>query len=406
MSDIRLGSMITLQGHIPALRSALLTRGALEFIHLIWSVSQLLQIPCEFSLLGGTLLRARNRLTQPGRPTHEDFDILLLRARNHLLQQVFRDKSFTLLPAVWWVVKDVECSEAIWVLVLQLIELLLEQNILLRDVAKNKRDLRLILRVLENSPCELPHGRYTCAAGNEGDVVVFVRRPGIFWDWAFDVEGVAGFEGVDVLGHGAVGVLFDDEVEEAAGVYIVGQTRLLDGNIGIQLLTFVAGRGIRFDRRLLILRPFELGDQRTCDAKAADSILVLELEPKLLGVVVDVEHLVQSQRDKALIASLEDFRCLCRCCSRSFLFARFGCWCSASVQIPRSYTNGSNANCAVEDRIAAAAGLRRLRCISTSVLTKAEVLDTCSPAVAFVECVTVSLPWRTGPLAEMPYLQT
>ena len=63
---------------------------------------------------------------------------------------------------------------------------------------------------------------------------VFVGSPGVFGDGAFDVEGVAGFKRVDVLGHGAVGVFFDDEIEEAAGVYtqVVNNDRLY-GSIGI-----------------------------------------------------------------------------------------------------------------------------------------------------------------------------
>ena len=227
----RFGSMIILHVYILALRSALSTLNSLEFVHLIVSISQLFQIPCKLTLLRGTLLRTRDRLIQPRWATYEDLNVLLLRPGNDLLQQVLRNEAFTLLPPFRRIIEDVERSEAIWVIILQLLELLLEKDILLRDVTEHERDFRLVLRVLEDGPRELPHGCYACAAGDDGDVAVFVGRPGVFRDGAFDVEGVAGFQGVYVFGHRSVGVFFDDEVEEAPRIYIACQSQLQYGNI-------------------------------------------------------------------------------------------------------------------------------------------------------------------------------
>ena len=47
-------------------------------------------------------------------------------------------------------------------------------------------------------------------------MVVLVGVPRIFGDGAFDVKRFAGFQAVDVFGHGAVGVFLYYEVEEAS----------------------------------------------------------------------------------------------------------------------------------------------------------------------------------------------
>lgn len=47
-------------------------------------------------------------------------------------------------------------------------------------------------------------------------MVVLVGGPGVLWEGAFEVEALAGSHVVEVLGHWAVGVALDEEVEVAA----------------------------------------------------------------------------------------------------------------------------------------------------------------------------------------------
>lgn len=103
---------------------------------------------------------------------------------------------------------------------------MLQQYILFLDVAEDKRDFGLVVRVLEDGPAELVHGRYAGAAGDERDVVVLVLGPGVFGQGTFHVEALAGAHAVEVFGHGAVGVALDYEVEVPESVFVA------DGGVG------------------------------------------------------------------------------------------------------------------------------------------------------------------------------
>ena len=139
---------------------------------------------------------------------------------------------------------------------------------------------------------------------------MFVGGPGVFGDGAFDVEALAGGEGVDVFGHGAVLVAFYYEVQVAFGV-CAGTWSVLSGlRTGsgcVKVLTFITNRCIRLDSRLLIAFTLVLRNQGTSDTQPTDSLLVIKLKPKLLGVVVDVLNLVQHEGYKTLVAAREDF---------------------------------------------------------------------------------------------------
>lgn len=128
---------------------------------------------------------------------------------------------FALFPALWRVIQHVERAESSRVQVLHLVEFLFQQDILLRDVAKDEGDFGGVVCVFEDAARELVHWVYAGAAGNEGHVRVFVGRVGVLGDGALHVEGVAGFEGVDMFGHGAVGVVFDYYFEGAGVVCAV-----------------------------------------------------------------------------------------------------------------------------------------------------------------------------------------
>ena len=105
--------------------------------------------------------------------------------------------------------------------ILKVFELFLEQNVLLRDVAVHERDFGLVGGVVEDGADELVHGGYAGAASDEADVVVLVGRVRVFGNGAFHLEELPRDHVMEMGGHGAVRVAFDDEIEEAFLVCIL-----------------------------------------------------------------------------------------------------------------------------------------------------------------------------------------
>lgn len=66
-------------------------------------------------------------------------------------------------------------------------------------------------------------------------------------------------------------------------------------------LTFIASWGVWSDGWLLIFRSLVLCYESTGHGETANSIWVLELEPELAGVVVDLLNLVQREPNEALV---------------------------------------------------------------------------------------------------------
>jgi len=83
-------------------------------------------------------------------------------------------------------------------------------------------------------------------------MVVLVGGPGVFGQRALEVEALAGRQFVDMGGHGAVGVLLDEEIHVAFGVYgeeLDNKYRKCLQRIGYS--TFVADGRVRPHHRLL-----------------------------------------------------------------------------------------------------------------------------------------------------------
>lgn len=143
---------------------------------------------------------------------------------------------------------------------------------------------------------------------------MLVGGPGVFWDGAFNEEFVADFHVVDVCGHGAVGVVFDYEGQVAFLICSIKHDKSYHGQLACfprdlvhsTKLTLVRNRRIRPDNRLLAFL-LKLRDNRTGNVQSARLAWVIKLEVKLLGVVVDILHLLQHKRDEALLATHESF---------------------------------------------------------------------------------------------------
>lgn len=178
-------------------------------------VSELLERTRKLALVLGTDLVARDGLHQTRRPAHKDLDVLLLGLGKHRLEELLADEPAAAGPRLGRLVQDVEGAEALWVRVLELGQLLLEQNVLLGDVSEDEGDLGLVVGVVKDGARELVHGRDARAAGHEGDVVVLVLRPAVLGEGALEVEALAGRQVVEVRAHGAVGVLLDEQINEA-----------------------------------------------------------------------------------------------------------------------------------------------------------------------------------------------
>lgn len=129
----------------------------LKLVDLIRTIPQILQHPRQLALVRGTLLRPTHGLIQPGGPTYEDLDILLLRLRQHRLEQFLRDVAFALHPALGRVVEDVEGAEAIRVGVLEVLELGFEEDVGFGEVAEDEGDAGFVGGVFEDGAGELVH---------------------------------------------------------------------------------------------------------------------------------------------------------------------------------------------------------------------------------------------------------
>ena len=95
---------------------------------------------------------------------------------------------------------------------------MLQQDVFFGQVAEHEGHFAFVGGVVEDPADELVHRRDACAAGDQGDVVVLVGRPGVFGDRAFEVETLRRFHRVDMLGHRAVRVALNDKVDVAAGI--------------------------------------------------------------------------------------------------------------------------------------------------------------------------------------------
>lgn len=132
----------------------------LKFIHLILPVPQLLQHPRQLSLIRRTLLRPAHRLIQSRRPTHEDLDVLLLRLRQHRLQQILADVPCPSMPILAGGVDRVEGAEALQVGVFEVFEFVLEEDVGFGQVAEDEGDFCFVGGVFEDGAGELVHSGF------------------------------------------------------------------------------------------------------------------------------------------------------------------------------------------------------------------------------------------------------
>ena len=138
----------------------------LELIDLVLGVTQLLQDAAQLTLVGGADLSAANGFVQARRATDKDLDVLALGVRDQSLEQVLGDEALSMLPALGRLVERVVGAESLGELVLNLLELFLQQDVLLADIAEDERDFGLVLGVIEDGADELVHWGDTRAAGD------------------------------------------------------------------------------------------------------------------------------------------------------------------------------------------------------------------------------------------------
>lgn len=192
---------------------------SLELVNLVLVVAKLLERASKLTLVLRADLGARDGRHQAGRAADKELNVLLLGLGENSLEKVLGDEARTALPALGSLVEDVKGTEALGVCVLELVKLLLEENILLGDVAKDNGNLGLVVGVVEDAAAQLVHGGDTSAASNEADVAVLVLGPGVLGERALDGKRLSRSKLVDVGAHGAALVLLDEEVDVAAFIY-------------------------------------------------------------------------------------------------------------------------------------------------------------------------------------------
>lgn len=188
---------------------------SLELEDLVLAVAQLLQSTGQIALVRRANLGAADSLVQTRGPANKELDVVFLGLREHSLQQVLGDVALTASPALRRVVQDIEGPEALGIGVLEVLELLLQKNVILGDIAENQSHLSLVLGVLEDLASQLVHRGDTSAASNQADVVVLVSLPGVLGKRSLERHALVDIQAVEVLRHGPVRVRLDDELKEA-----------------------------------------------------------------------------------------------------------------------------------------------------------------------------------------------
>jgi hypothetical protein len=231
----------------------------LKLVNLILAVAELFEHTLQLALILRTLLHPGDRLVHSRWSTHKHLDILLLRSWNGLFEQFLRDVSLPIRPALGWCVDGVERAESLRVFILQLLELFLQEDVFFGQVGKDQGYLGLVGWVLEDPTGQLEHGCDARPASDQSDVVVLVCRPRVFGNWTFEVEALAGCHAVHVLGHGAVGIAFDHQIEVASFI-CTDRSAVMQG-MG-DWLTFVTDGCVWSDHRLLHIWRLDLCDKR------------------------------------------------------------------------------------------------------------------------------------------------
>ena len=90
-------------------------RSHLEFIHLLFIVSQLFQQPRQLALFFHTLFRPTDRLVHPRRAADEELKVFVLWLGKDSFQKLLGHMSTSLLPAFWGFVEEIEGFEAVGV---------------------------------------------------------------------------------------------------------------------------------------------------------------------------------------------------------------------------------------------------------------------------------------------------
>lgn len=171
-------------------------------------------------------------------------------------------------------IKDIESFEPLGVGVLQLRQLLLQEDVRLGDVSKDQSDLSLIFGVVEDRAHDLVHGRDSSAAGNHRDVVVLVGRPLVLRQRTLKRQRLVDVHVMEVSRHGAFLVLLHEEIK-------------------VPSLGLIRNGGVRPDGRLRIVGALVLREQARGDFETCNVILCRQLEPELLGVVIDLLDLCE-----------------------------------------------------------------------------------------------------------------
>lgn len=188
--------------------------------HLVWLIPQLGQhtaLDPSKQALG-----ALERLLHGRRPAHQHLGVLVLlvgRTDPRGLEDLLGDESLGVRRRRARLGHDVDDLDAAGVLGLHGVELVGEEEVLVRVDAPDERDACLVGGVLEDAARELVHGRDAGAAGDHGHVLVLVGRPLELGDGR-ERERVAGLERVDVRALLAAGVVLDHELDEALFVCV------------------------------------------------------------------------------------------------------------------------------------------------------------------------------------------
>lgn len=248
----------------------------LELVHLVLLVAKLLKGTGQLTLVLGADLVSGDGVHEAGGAADKQLDVLVLGLRENSLEQLLGDIAAVADPLLGGVVEDIESTETLGECVLEVLKLLLQKNVLLGDVAKDKGDLGLVVGVVEDSASELIHGGDASTTGNEGNVLVLVLLPGVLRQRTLDVEALAGNKVVEVCAHRTVGVLLNEQVDETL-LACNRQSAVLRRSRSV-IHTLITDRGVGSESSLLVVGTLVLCKNSTGNVQTRDLIRLGKLK--------------------------------------------------------------------------------------------------------------------------------
>lgn len=153
----------------------------------------------NFTLVGRRDFVTRDSIVKRRRTTDENLDVVGRRSKEVFLEVVLGDETSLTLPARVSLVNEKVELELLRVLALDILKLLLEQDVILRNVTVEERDLSLVSRVLRDGADELEKRSNTGTTTNKTNFLMLVGRVRVLGNRTLEGNSVVDIQAKNVV---------------------------------------------------------------------------------------------------------------------------------------------------------------------------------------------------------------